>query len=352
MAFSDFWNKIKQSPSFRPTRLYIKPEQTDKDDAFFSSLIPNQHYFSVRINEVFLSYKREWLATYDPLVFTVAEFNYDGKKVTVPFAVGSSLMQGKMEKVPEGMVFQDTRVAGLHPYAGGPMALSIVLCRVQQTNYLRKMVEIIESASATYTAAFATVLTDYVKIAGVVLKGIEGLMGMEETQPLVGFRKEFDVDAGDEFKAGYYILLNSDKPDIDQSKLWVIGNSLRYGDNAATAKEFREDDYVLYSITASSSRFDEKALPFYEVWKSVASYATQLPQIDEKNWEIIRAKMFGLQDALRLSPDLTPKQATALFLQYKNELLEIKASKNLLGDLESFSEMEDWEKDAMDVLNM
>ena len=84
----------------------------------------------------------------------------------------------------------------------------------------------------------------------------------------------------------------------------------------------------------------------------MASYATHLPQIDEKNWEIIRAKMFGLQDALRLSPDLTPKQATALFLQYKNELLEIKASKNLLGDLESFSEMEDWEKDAMDVLNM
>lgn len=352
MAFSDFWNQLKQSPSFRPTRLYIKPQQTDKDDSFFSSILPGKYYFSVRINEAFLSYSRKWLTTYDPLVFTVAEFTYDGKKVTIPYAVGSSMMKGKMEKVPEGMVFQDTRVAGLHPYAGGPMALSMVLCRVEQTKYLQRLIDVIEGASSTYTEAFATIINDYVKIAGVVMKGFESLMGLEETQALVGFRKEFDIDAGDDFKAGYYVLFNSDVEEIDQSKLWVLDNRLCYGDTAATAKAFRTDDYVLYSITASSIRFDEKTLPFYANWVKVSSYANQLTTIDEDNWKIIKAQMFALSDMLRLSPDLTSEQAEKLFEQYKNEILKIRKDKNVLSDLESFGEPSDWEKNAMDVLNM
>jgi hypothetical protein len=243
-------------------------------------------------------------------------------------------------------------VAGLHPYAGGPMALSMVLCRVEQTKYLQRLIDVIEGASSTYTAAFATLINDYIKIAGVVMKGFESLMGLEETQALVGFRREFDIDAGDDFKAGYYVLFNADMEALDTSKLWVIDNRLCYGDTAATAKAYRQDDYVLYSITASTSRFDEKSLPFYASWVNVSSYATQLSQIDEDAWKIIKAKMFGLNDMMRLSPDLTPGQAEVLFEQYKNEILKIKASKNVLSGLESAFEPEDWEKSAMDVLNM
>lgn len=352
MAFSDFWNQLKQSPSFRPTRLYIKPQQTDKDDSFFSSILPGKHYFSVRINEAFLSYSRKWLTTYDPLVFTVAEFTYDGKKVTIPYAVGSSMMKGKMEKVPEGMVFQDTRVAGLHPYAGGPMALSMVLCRVEQTKYLQRLIDVIEGASSTYTEAFATVINDYVKIAGVVMKGFESLMGLEETQALVGFRKEFDIDAGDDFKAGYYVLFNSDVEEIDQSKLWVLDNRLCYGDTAATAKAFRKDDYVLYSITATTNRFDEKSLPFYADWTKISSDATRLSQIDDDAWKIIKAQMLVLYDVMKTSPDLIPEQAEKLFEQYKSEILKIKSSKNVLGDLESFDELSGWKQEMVDILNM
>lgn len=353
MAFIDFWNKIKQSPSFRPTRLYVKPEKTDKDPAFFGNIEAGKHYFSVRINEVFLSYSRKWAVTYDPMVFTVSEFDYDGKKATVPFVVGATLLKDKMEKLPEGMIFQDTRVAGLHPYNGGPLAFSIVLCRVEQTNYLRKLMEVIEGASSTYTADFATILTDYLKIAKVVMSGVESLLGLEETEPLVGFRREFDPDAGDDFRAGYYVLFNSDNDGIDENKLWVAGNRLLYGDSLAAAKEFRKEDYVLYSITGTADRSDTKSLPFYQHWKDVSSYATQLTNIDDKNWDIIRGKMFALQDALRLSPDLTPQQSASLFEGFKNEILEIKKSKNFLsGGKHGSDKKEAWEQAAMEVLHM
>jgi hypothetical protein len=260
-------------------------------------------------------------------------------------------MKGKLEKIPEGMVFQDTRVAGLHPYSGGPVALSIVLCRVRQTQYLQKFLEIVEETAATYTSAFSTVVSDYIKVANVVMKGVESLLGMDETEPLAGFRREFDVDAGDDFKAGYYVLFNADLPDLDESKLWVVDNQLLYGDTVAGAQPFRQDDYVLYSIVGGTARFDENTLPFYAEWQSIASYATQLAEIDEQSWSIIRAKMFGLQDKLRLSPDLTPQQSAKLFDAYKEEILQIKNSKNFLSTrtLETHSE---WEKSAMEVLNM
>ena len=79
----------------------------------------DQHYFQVRINEMYLKYSRNWFSRYDPMVFVVSEFTYDKKAEAVPFVVGQQMMEKFEKNTPTGMIFSDTRVAGVHPYRGG-----------------------------------------------------------------------------------------------------------------------------------------------------------------------------------------------------------------------------------------
>jgi hypothetical protein len=38
--------------------------------------VSNEHYFQVRINEMFLAAGRKWFVDYHPMVFVVSQFNY------------------------------------------------------------------------------------------------------------------------------------------------------------------------------------------------------------------------------------------------------------------------------------
>src|SRR6187549_417101 len=136
MGSESFWNKIIKSKTVLPTRIAIKPANVDIGDQFKTVFEQDKHYFSIRVNEMFLSNKRSWFYEYDPIVFVLTEFIYGTKEVSYPFVVGKSMMDAKKMQVPQGMIFSDTRVAGLHPYAGGTLTLSIVLGQMKTNDYL------------------------------------------------------------------------------------------------------------------------------------------------------------------------------------------------------------------------
>src|SRR6266704_2374372 len=50
------------------------------------------------------------------------------------FGVGPSMIQAKGENVPAGMAITDTLVAGVHPYAGGKFALTVILAQVKRNS--------------------------------------------------------------------------------------------------------------------------------------------------------------------------------------------------------------------------
>ena len=108
-----------------PSRVSIPSSHVDDPERLGPPLEPDRHYFQVRVNEMFLSHARQWYAAYDPLVFVGSEFIYDKAETAVPVMVGPSLLErfGKKRDLPGGTVFEDTRVAGLHPYRGGRLAV-------------------------------------------------------------------------------------------------------------------------------------------------------------------------------------------------------------------------------------
>jgi hypothetical protein len=310
------WDRIRQGPSRLPSRIAIPRGNVDRPAG--AALRRGESYFQVRVNELYLAAGRQWFSQYDPLVFAVSEFTYDKRSEAVPYVVGPALLERFGQKLPAGMVFADTRVAGPHPYRGGRLALSVVLCRVRRGDYARRMLQLIEAAAAALD--FSAALTAYVKVARVAVDGVEALLGLGDTDPLLGARTEMDPDAGDALESGYFAIIDRPEAEVDRGRLWVRENHLVQGAGLADAVPYRESDYVLYSVVQATERTDENMLPFYPLVEQVRQEAARP---DEESWKRAKANMLTLFQALALSPDLTAGQANALSDRYIAEMKDL-----------------------------
>ena len=357
MAILDVWKKVVKSPAFIPDHFSIPPEQVDIGDRINVAFEPHQHYFLVRVNELFLTYKRKWFSTYDPVVFAVSEFQYGTNKIVTPFLVGPSMLQSQHEKLPQGMVFKDTTVAGLHPYRGGIFGLSIVLGQLQQQNYLRKLLSFMESAAGAFTGGFASAMISYGNIAKMILDGIDTLIDNDGLVPLIGYRQEFLPEVQDNFSTGYFVLLNSRQNEIDKSKLFVRRNSLYYGDSMEKSTPFRSDDYVLYSIMSATKRGDTEALPFHSQFLELQKLISDMNDITQEEKKIINGKLFSLQDTVRMSPDMIRPQVLTQIQVYRNDISEMIAARQPLSGAkaEKKAPKDEWEQKmdsmALEILN-
>jgi hypothetical protein len=135
-----------------------------------------------------------------------------------------------------------------------------------------------------------------------VLDGLEALFDVGDTDPLMGWRQEFDPDAGDNLLPGYFALINKPEDSLDEAKIWVKEGKLCYGDTLNAAKPYRDADYVLYSLTQTNERSDVEMLPFQPLWDRVQKAAMEP---SDAHWQSAKANMLTLFQTLSASPDLT-----------------------------------------------
>lgn len=279
----------------------------------------DDHYFQVRINEMFLRDSRHWFVEYDPMVFCVTEFVYDKKMQAVPFVVGPQMLERFRQKLPVGMLFTNTRVAGPHPYRGSRLINTVVLCQVKKEDYAQKLLGVVEKIGGVVDVACA--LSTYTKVAEGLVEGVEALLGLADTvDPLIGWRREFDPDAGDLLEPSYFVLIDDPSDNIGLSQLWVKEGGLFKGDSTPQ-EPFRDADYLLYSIVKSSRRGDVTSLPFYPLFERAKQEAS-FP--DDNSWSRAKGDMLSLYQTLILSPDLTRPHADELGSQYVADLKNVR----------------------------
>ncbi len=318
-AFTDFFkriaNQIQESPRELPTAVPIPHDHCDLGSEQAAPFARDDHYFQVRVNELYLRTSRQWFKTIDPLVFVVSEFIYGNEMLTVPFVVGPALIEKEGKALEGGILLRDTRVAGLHPYRGGRLCLTVVLCETVRKDHARALLKVVESVAGALD--YATMLAPYLKIGSVVLDGLEALLGSGDTVPLVALRKELDLDANDAVAPGYFALI--DAQTVDPSTLWVRKGQLLRGGSLASAAPLTDADFVLYSLMRpeKDERSDLDLLPFFEQRQRVKSESSRA---SDEAYKSAKANMLSLYESLLLSPDLTRKQAIALAEEYAEEM--------------------------------
>jgi hypothetical protein len=317
-SLSEFWQGLWSARREPPLALQIPTTRVDTGATLGGVLRPRQSYFQLRVNQLFLAATRKWFTSIEPMVVALSEFSFGGNMSTVPYVVGPGKLKGLATAEPKGMLYRDTKVAGLHPYAGGTVSLAIVLCQVPIDNVANRFLRVLESTSQAFD--FSTMLTPYLKIGRVILDGVTELLGLAETKPLLGWRQEFD-DGGLPLAPGFFALV--DAPDVDPATLWVKDRQLYVGASSRDSRPFRDADFVLFSVTQPSdgNRGDLSQLPFYELWKRVQQDAVVVTEDGKKS---LQANLTALAQAVLLSPDLTEPQANALVAEYYDKAIALR----------------------------
>jgi hypothetical protein len=289
---------------------------------------PGDHYFAVLVNEMFLTKARQWMDVYDPMALVVSEFTYAGERRVVPFVVGPSMVQEKMQQVPSGMVISDTLVAGVHPYTGGKLALSIVLGQVKRESYAKRLLDVVEKVAGAFPAGRA--LEPHMKVADAVLEGIESLLGMGDTVTLAGHRWEYNDGLTPWLEPGFLALIDTDVKNVNPANLGVVKGRLRYG-TGVDAPEYRANGFLLYSLCPLVRRTDITELPFHHLFQTALRDAVAN---EPGSWERAKAGLVSLHQELLTSPDLIWAQVQQLMEEFTQKLRqehERAKSYSLLG---------------------
>ncbi|HEX6558636.1 MAG TPA: hypothetical protein VF021_04220 [Longimicrobiales bacterium] len=329
-AISDVWDKLWKGERETPTAVTIPAENVEGQEKP-QPFRRNNDYFQIIINELFLAASRKWFTAIDPLVFVLTDFTYDSKSNTVPFLVGPGSLKGLLAggvAEPAGMIYRNTRVAGVHPYRGGKVSIALILCQAPVNDDARRLINVVEGAA--HALDFSTALMPYVKIGQVVLQGFNSILGLNTIKPLIGWRGEFDREGGTPFTPGFFALIN--EPDVDPRTLWVKDGRLYRGATAASATELRSADFVLFSVVKppDGNRSDLELLPFWKSWQRVEREASVA---NADAWKMAKVSMSSLDLELRQSPDLTEAQAEAIADDFIDKMTRIQQRAVKLGQL-------------------
>ena len=247
-----------------PDVVAIPPAQCLPAGSAGADIGKDRDYFMVTINELFLSNARRGWATYDPMVLVTTSFLYGDKRISVPSVVGPGLLAQAGQSLPQGLVLQDTTVAGPYPYRGGPVAIALAFYRLRNQDYAKGLLDLVEGvASAVGPAADMGILA---KVGGPLLDGLNKLLGMGETEPIAGHRIELSPVKPGGFRTCFSALIDGDE-DLSVPRLRVDSGRLLTAAGGAAPKRYGDSDYVLYSVSASDRRDDEATLPVYALYR-------------------------------------------------------------------------------------
>jgi hypothetical protein len=313
--FDNLFQLLKGGKIPIPTIAAFASERCLPRGAVGEEIVRDQDYFSIEINELFLAEGRRWWANYDPAVLIVCEFVYGGDKMLVPMVVGPSMMENQFGKLPLGVVLQDTRVVGPYPFRGDRIKISVVLYRVRHDSAARELLRLVEQIStAIGVPADAGIL---MKMGQTILGGVESLMGLGDTEPVVGHRIELDGNRLQGLRSSATVLSSGDPQEI--GGLWIDGGRLRTGEIGASKVPYDAADYVLYTLQRHTSRGEEATLPFYELYEQALKSAV-LADDSGESWKQAKANLLSLYQQMVISPDITATEADQLFAKYTESL--------------------------------
>jgi hypothetical protein len=256
-------------------------------------LQPDACYVQVQVSELYLSYQRGWLHTFDPLLLLLVECQYGSRRVTLPLVRGLARLSRQMRKTAGGLVVVEPCASEWYPYRGEALAVAVVLCRVRRATHTRSLVALSEEAAAGGGAG-----------AGLALHGLEMLLDAGALRPLLGARTVFDPASSTLVAPQSWALLDVPEQQPFEGPLREHRGRLLCG-----AAPYRRADYILCHLGQSRERADLAALPFFWLYEE-ARHAAALP--GERHWQQAQASLTAFFVHLARSPDVTPAQASRI----------------------------------------
>jgi hypothetical protein len=279
---------------------------------------PHTDYFSVVVDGFFIPNSRILHREVDPIVLAVTEFSYGTERsLVLPFVIGPQLLGKTATQLPQGMLYRGTKVAGFHPFRGGSVAISLILCHVERHNYLQRMLGLVESLASSFS--FETDLKNYCNLARTWIDSIGEVLGSEGTTPLIGIRQEFNHDVGNPIRAGTFLLSDASEGEMIAQHLFATDGRLLIGGGVGRKQPANKWNYILFSVHKAEIFSNVNAL---SVQDSVQEVLKLSAGRSNQEWERTVSELAVLLRRLVACPDLTRQQAMAYYEEVVKEAMD------------------------------
>jgi hypothetical protein len=298
------------------------------------SLVPGVDYFGVTLNEVCLSAGREWWSTYDPLVVIELAFDYGKEPVRLSRAFGPSAIRlaGDVQKgaLPHGFVVRNLQVLSAHPVPVKAIEVTVVLYKIQHTDYSKRLLEIAEGLSSAL--GLSAGVDQACAVGAVVMRALDALVA-GGSQPIAGHRVGLNTSAIDPLRPHHAALLAKELGEPGELRVDTVAalRALRRADGRPP----EGNDYVLYQVWGARSIGDARDQRFYRLFEHAREAA--LASTDD-SWTRAKSLLISMYQQMMTSPALTRPDADRIFEDCRNQLIadrERGLKVSLMGDATS-----------------
>ncbi len=302
-------NIISQTQQVGTRKFYATiPDGHVQDSSYeTTALIKNQHYFRIRLCEMFLRDKANYINGFIPMTVALNIFDYADGKREIPVFVGNQMLHEIHKYVKDQSIeFRNVPIIGPLPYSGADITLFIGLYRVAVDNLAQSLFEVVNTIIGAFGLSdFST----YLRIASRLGDGLAKLIGLPQVDMRCGAMDTFS-DQGNTLRDRYLLFINSSESSIDANRLWVKDARLFEGNTLAGGTPFTRHDYCLVRIEKLDNRPDMETLPFHKI------YLDSKTKVWEGNLTEAERLFLNLMRDLSRSPDLIPEDRIAMMKAY------------------------------------
>lgn len=275
----DIYAKLKswiEKPATPMTTFIVDPKKCDVPPSG-TAIEANRHYVRVRMARMFLRNASTWTQQWLPAVQSYISFQFGNGQAEIPNVADAS--RAKLQQTGTGdLVIRNMPLTPTVPFHGGLVSISASLIAMKGQNGFEKFVDVLGGfASVLQTPQFAAALT----IAKPLMNGLGVLLDTDGNKLHLGYFNSFSAG---QLSDGYIAVIRAPKEDLDQSKLFIVGDGLCQGTgtNEGEYKDFTQFDYMLLRTEVFDHRDDYDALTaISEQWKEIeTTMATQ-----NSDWE-------------------------------------------------------------------
>jgi hypothetical protein len=315
-----FFSHLRSSESVQWASFPIPAARVldERTDAEADSFIRNESYCELRVSQMYLRDRREYLRGFVPLASVLTRFQFAGQRRVLTAIVGPQTFQEAPHVREEDPVeILNKRVAGPFPYEGEDLELFAGLFRVQVQDWATQALSFAETIGK---ALDVTKLSSYLNVADAVSNAVYDLLGMSELEFRLGSDRTFigvggGGDSASLLRPGFDVIVGADEAKVPQAtrdRLWVKDARLHIGDSEEELERWREHDFLLLRTAALTRRDDYTSFRFH---------AVHWPRVQEHVWagrqDEARAELALLGAELARSVDITRRHRMNLIAQYR-----------------------------------
>lgn len=277
-----------------------------------------QHYFRLRLAEMFLKDDRKLFRKYVPVVSSVVSMQFGSTAAQqLPNVAGPLALNLNENSLGQGVEL-NYALTNLVPYRGGTVSVSAALLAYVSKDYFQPFITLANNVAGLLTIGQ---LSATLKVVDSAVGGIQDLLNGGDKEIRLVYHNEYagaDNLGGVSLTSGHFAVINADAGKFSTDKLLVKNSQLYSGDDPASAKPLTGYDYMLFSVEAALYRDDFR---YFTEYNSLLYAAIEKGMTDKAEGDaVIRAGML----AIFKSDDLTyvdkTRVAAALKAEYEERL--------------------------------